>query len=67
MLSKTFLHIPNSSIAQQQLFKTQDGLMLPSLNKRVKERRGLKNAAAAAARSQIDPRVGGGGGGGGGT
>jgi len=32
--------------------------MLPSLNKRVKERRGFKNAAAAAARSQIDPRVG---------
>jgi hypothetical protein len=63
MLSKKFLHIPNSSIAQQQLFKTQDGLMLPSLNKRVKERRGFKNAAAAAARSQIDPRVRGGGGG----
>jgi hypothetical protein len=31
--------------------------MLPSLDKRVKERRGFKNAAAAA-RSQIDPRVG---------
>jgi hypothetical protein len=56
MLSKKFLHISNSSIAQQQLFKTQDGLMLPSLNKRVKERRGSQNAAAAAAaRSQIDP------------
>jgi hypothetical protein len=56
MLSKKFLHISKSSIAQQQLFKTQDGLMLPSLNKRVKERRGFQNAAAA--RSQIDPRVG---------
>jgi hypothetical protein len=58
MLSKKFLHISNSSIAQQQLFKTQAGLMLPSLNKSVKERRGSQNAAAAAARSQIDPRVG---------
>jgi hypothetical protein len=49
MLSKKFLHISNPSIAQQQLFKTQDGLMLPSLNKRVNERRGFQNAAAAAA------------------
>jgi tRNA U38,U39,U40 pseudouridine synthase TruA len=56
MLSKKFLHISNSSIAQQHFFKTQDGLMLPSLDKRVKERRGFKNSAAA--RSQIDPRVG---------